>query len=248
MSSMTTNLASGLAIGRRRAANRIAVLPVECNDGDAVGAPTERTLQRYQDFAAGGAGVIFVESLAISADSRSRVNQLQITELSASGLSRLVKAMREANPQALVLFQLSHSGRLCDPRFARPVAVYPAEGEGIPVLTAEQIEEAGVQFVQAAILAREVGADGIDFKQAHGILTAEMLRPANQRPDRYGGSFVGRTRFFRETVRQIRRGVDDPSFIVGARYSVYEGIPGGFGTAGPGEVAETWGRPSPSPR
>ena len=234
----TTHTASPLTIGHRRAANRIAVLPVECNDGDACGAPTGRTLQRYRDFAAGEAGMIFVESLSISPESRSRVNQLQITEQSAAGLSHLVQGIREVNPQALVLFQLSHSGRLTDPNFASPVSVYPAEELNIPVLSAKQIEEVGAQFVQAAIIAREVGADGIDFKQAHGIFTAELLRPANRRADRYGGSFANRTRFFRETVRQIKQGVDDPSFIVGARFSVYEGIPGGFGTAGPEEVAE----------
>ncbi len=59
-----------------------------------------------------------------------------------------------------------------------------------------------------------------------------MLRPANRRNDRYGGSFENRTRFFRETLTKIKEAVNDPSFILGCRISAYEPQPGGCGTAG----------------
>jgi 2,4-dienoyl-CoA reductase-like NADH-dependent reductase (Old Yellow Enzyme family) len=102
----------------------------------------------------------------------------------------------------------------------------------------EEIEAIGDSFVKAAIIARQVGADGIDFKHCHGYLCAEMLRPANIREGRFGGSFENRTRFFGETAEKIKKAVQDPSFLIGARYSVYEGMPGGFGTSGPREVME----------
>jgi 2,4-dienoyl-CoA reductase-like NADH-dependent reductase (Old Yellow Enzyme family) len=65
-----------------------------------------------------------------------------------------------------------------------------------------------------------------------------MLRPVNTRKDRFGGPFQNRTRFFSDTVEKIRRSVGGGSFLLGARFSMYEGIPGGFGTPGPGEVVE----------
>jgi len=118
------------------------------------------------------------------------------------------------------------------------VSVYPsADGAG-HVLTEGEIERIGNDFARAAVIAHQVGADGIDFKQCHGYLGAEMLRPANMRQDRFGGSFENRTRFFLETAEKIKKAVKDDSFLLGVRYSVYEGIPGGFGTPGPDEVIE----------
>jgi 2,4-dienoyl-CoA reductase-like NADH-dependent reductase (Old Yellow Enzyme family) len=39
-------------------------------------------------------------------------------------------------------------------------------------------------------------------------------------------------------MKKIKETVGEGSFLFGARFSVYEGIPGGFGTPGPGEVIE----------
>jgi 2,4-dienoyl-CoA reductase-like NADH-dependent reductase (Old Yellow Enzyme family) len=65
-----------------------------------------------------------------------------------------------------------------------------------------------------------------------------MLRPANTRDDRYGGSFENRTSFFKATVEKMKKAIGDENFLIGLRYSFYEGIPGGLGTSGPEEVAE----------
>jgi 2,4-dienoyl-CoA reductase-like NADH-dependent reductase (Old Yellow Enzyme family) len=106
------------------------------------------------------------------------------------------------------------------------------------VLSEKEIEGIEDGFVQAASIAEQVGADGIDFKQCHGYFCSEILRPANTRPDRFGGTFENRTRFFRETAERIKKRIRNESFILGARFSIYEGVPGGFGTSGPSEVIE----------
>jgi len=211
---------------------------MECNDGDASGNPTELTFQRYRNLAEGQAGIIFLESLTISYESRARKNQLKISEDTAKGLEKLVKEMREINNESLILFQITHSGRLSQAAFSKVVSVYPTGEPSIYVLTEEEIENIGSGFAKAAVIARQVGADGIDYKQCHGYLCGEMIRPANTRPDRYGETLENRTRFFRGTSQKIKKAVGDESFLIGARYSVYEGIPGGFGTAGPHEVIE----------
>ncbi len=236
-------LSSPIRIGKRWAPNRIVNQPMECNDGDPSGNPTELTFRRYRTLAEGQAGIIFVESLTISYENRARKNQLKISDDTAKGLKRLVKEMREMNNESLILFQINHSGRLSQVAFSKVVSVYPTGDPSIHVLADEEIDDIGTQFAKAAAVAKEVGADGIDYKHCHGYLGGEMIRPANTRPDRYGGAFENRTRFFRETTEKIKKAVGDESFLIGARYSAYEGIPGGFGTAGPQEVIENLSEP-----
>jgi 2,4-dienoyl-CoA reductase-like NADH-dependent reductase (Old Yellow Enzyme family) len=231
-------LSSPTKIGGKIAPNRIVNQPMECNDGDASGNPTELTLRRYRNLAEGGAGMIFVESLTLTYESRARKNQLKISEENAEGLQRLVQEMREVNPNSLVLFQINHSGRHSGAAFSKVVSLYPKGDETVHLLTEEEIEKIGEVFVKASVIAKQVGADGIDFKHCHGYLCGEMLRPANIRKDRFGGNFENRTRFFREITEKIKKAVGRDGFLIGVRYSVYEGIPGGMGTPGPEEVVE----------
>jgi 2,4-dienoyl-CoA reductase-like NADH-dependent reductase (Old Yellow Enzyme family) len=216
---------------------------MECNDGDASGSPTELTFRRYRSLAEGGAGIIFVESLTVSYESRARKNQLKIGEDTARGLEQLVRDMRERNSESLILIQINHSGQLSQAAFSKVVSPYPTGDPSIHVLTEDEIDDIGTQFAQAALISKQVGADGIDFKHCHGYLCGEIMRPANTRSDQYGGTFENRMRFFRETTEKIRKAVADDSFLIGVRYSFYEGIPGGFGTVGPQEVIEDFSEP-----
>ena len=236
-------LSSPIKIGEKTAPNRIVNQPMECNDGDASGNPTELTLRRYRNLAEGGAGMIFLESLTLTYESRARKNQLKISEENAKGLEILIKEMKEINGSSLVLFQINHSGRLSGGAFSKVVSLYPTGDPRIHVLTEEEIEEIGEKFVEASVIAKQVGSDGIDFKHCHGYFCGEMLRPANIRQDRFGGSFENRTRFFRQTTEKIKKAVGEDNFLLGVRYSFYEGIPGGFGTSGFEEVAEDFFEP-----
>lgn len=231
-------LSTPVKIGQKIAPNRMVNQPMECNDGDAGGNPTELTFNRYRTLAEGGAGIIIVESLTLSYESRARKNQLKISEETGRGLEKLVKEMKEINPKSLIIFQINHSGRVSGAAFSKVVSLYPTGHPSIHILTDREIEGIGESFVRAAVLSKQVGADGIDFKHCHGYLCGEMLRPANTRSDPYGGSFENRTRFFRETTEKIKKAVGKESFLLGVRYSFYEGIPGGFGTSGPEEVEE----------
>lgn len=235
---MIEMLPKPISVGKKIAPNRIVYQPMECNDADAEGNPTEQTFQRYRTFAEGGPGIIVVESLTFTYESRARKNQLKISEETARSLERLVREMREINPEPLIIFQINHSGRVSGSTFSRVVSLYPTGDPTVHILTDREIEEIGERFVRAAVLAKQAGADGIDFKHCHGYLCGEMLRPANTRPGPYGGSFENRTRFFRETTEKIKKAVGGDHFLMGVRYSFYEGIPGGFGTSGPEEVEE----------
>ena len=236
-------LSTPIRIGKKVAPNRIVNQPMECNDGDSSGSPTQLTFERYQRLAEGGAGIIVLESLTISYESRARKNQVKISDDTAGGLERLVGEMRKINDRSLILFQINHAGRISQPAFSKVVSVYPTGDPNIHQLTGEEIEEISEMYVKAAAIAKQVGADGIDFKHCHGYLCGEMIRPANTRSDRFGGSFENRTSFLRETTSKIQQTVGDGSFLIGARFSAYEGIPGGFGTRGPQEVIEDLSEP-----
>ncbi len=231
-------LNSPIQMGKRNALNRIVNQPMECNDADEKGNPTELTFERYRRLAEGGAGVIVMEALTISQESRARKNQLGIYPETAGALEKMIGEMKKINPEPLLLMQITHSGGQSGAGFSRLVSAYPMEDARAHVLSEMEIEAIEDGFAQAAAIAEQVGADGIDFKQCHGYFCTEILRPANTRPDRFGGSFENRTRFLRETAEKIKNRIKNDSFILGARFSIYEGIPGGFGTSGPGEVIE----------
>ena len=160
-----------------------------------------------------------------------------------AGLEKLVAEIRKANRNVLVIFQLSHAGRLSDPAFKPPMYVYAPGGARVPVMSTAEVEAAREEFVAAAKRAWKVGADGVDFKQAHAFLGDDFLHPANQRTDRYGGSWENRTRFFRETMARMREEITEKGFLIGSRISPYEAIPGAFGTSGPTDIVEDLSEP-----
>jgi 2,4-dienoyl-CoA reductase-like NADH-dependent reductase (Old Yellow Enzyme family) len=150
----------------------------------------------------------------------------------------MIDEIRKANPEVIFIIQIDHCGSLADPDFSDPVAVYPRESSGARVLADDEIRVFRDKFIHAALLAQKAGADGVEIKHAHGFFGNEFLQPANTREGRYGGSFENRTRFFREVIDGIKQQVDTDDFLLNVRISAYEGVPGGFGTAGPGEITE----------
>ena len=72
----------------------------------------------------------------------------------------------------------------------------------------------------------------------HGYLGAELLRPSNTRNDKWGGSFENRTRFLKEGIGELKSRLKTDNFILGSRFSMYEGIRGGCGTAATDEIVE----------
>ncbi len=225
-----------LKIGTKTAPNRFIYQPTETNNCDLTGAPTEETYRVYKERAEGSPGILFVESIDVSADCQARSNRMIITEENKEKYRDLVKAIKFISPETLVLFQLSHAGRLSDPAFKAPLYVYARSPEET-VMTTGGIRKAADDFIKAALLIDEIGGDGVDIKQAHGFLAGDFLHPGNNRTDEYGGSFKNRTRFFSDIFSAVRKKCRT-DIIIGTRISPYEGIPGGCGTAGPDEVME----------
>jgi NADH:flavin oxidoreductases, Old Yellow Enzyme family len=226
-------LLSPIAIGNRVAQNRFFIQAMECNDEDETGNPSESTTQRYCNLAKGEAGLISLEAISITRESRSRDNQLMIRRENLKPLTAFVKKVKEANPNSLFIFQLTHSGELSNPKFSRRVTVKPLAGYGGELLTEEEVDKIVDDFVLAAQIAHEAGADGIDMKLCHGYFGSQILRPYNDRKWKYGGSWENRSRFAFDLYERISRTVNDKNFLIGSKISAWEGFPGGFGTDGP---------------
>jgi 2,4-dienoyl-CoA reductase-like NADH-dependent reductase (Old Yellow Enzyme family) len=229
-------LRASAPFGRRTAPNRFLAQPMEGNDGESGGAPSERSVGRYRILGRGGWGVAVVEAASVQRDSLARVNQLVLEPRNLDGFKRLAGAYKEANPEGLLLIQITHSGGKGSAG-TRPTALYEPVPEGARLLPTAELESIRDRFVAAAALAEEAGADGVDLKLCHGYFGAEMLRPANTRQDGWGASFEGRTRFLRECALGIRAAAGS-GFLLGSRISMYEGIRGGCGTAASDELVE----------
>ena len=85
----------------------------------------------------------------------------------------------------------------------------------------------------AAKIAHDAGFDGVEIKFCHGYLGSQILRPYNDRKWKYGGPKENRFRFGYEIYERVMKEVNDANFILGSKVTIYEGTPGGQGTAGP---------------
>jgi len=231
--SNTNALFTPIKIGNLTAENRLVINAMECCDSDKDGNPTERTYERYTNLFNGKAGLVDLEAITVTYENRGRESQLSIMPHNQPALTKFVSALRKVNDKTLLIFQLTHAGELSHPAFSKRVTVKPLYGFGGELLYEEDIQHIMDLFVQAAKICHQAGADGIDLKLSHGYLGSQLLRPYNDRQWKYGGSWENRSRFAFELTERIVREINDPNFLIGSKVSVWEGFPGGCGSAGP---------------
>ena len=239
----TASLATPLAIGAKTAPNRIAYQPMEGCDGTPDGRPDTLTLRRYDRFAKGGAGVVWLEAMAVAQEGRANPRQLYFTDQTADDFARLVESikstcLKENGYEPLVIAQLTHSGRYSKPEGERtpmiachsPLLEQNAPCTDADIVSDDYLDALGEKLVTAAQRAEKVGFDGADIKCCHRYLLSELLS-AYSRPGKYGGSFENRTRLFRESVKGSIEACGR-DFIVTSRMNLYDGYeyPLGFGT------------------
>jgi 2,4-dienoyl-CoA reductase-like NADH-dependent reductase (Old Yellow Enzyme family) len=222
-----------IKIGKRIATNRFAINAMECCDADENGNPSPRTYERYTNLFNGDAGLINLEAITVQYDYISREHQLSIMPHNEKALTQFVSEMRKVNQKPLLIFQLTHSGEISEPNFSKRCTVKPLPGFGGELLSEEDVDKILDQFVLSAKIAHNAGADGVDLKFCHGYLGSQILRPYNDRKWKYGGSWENRSRFAFEMTERVIREINDPNFMVGSKISVWEGFPGGCGSAGP---------------
>ena len=227
--------------GSFKIGNRIAVQPMEGWDATPDGAPSEKTVRRWQRFGRSGGKLIWGgEAVAVSHEGRANPNQLLASQRTQKSLAHLRDVLKRehvlttGSDNGLVIgLQLTHSGRFCRPNEhtrPEPRILYhhpfldqrlklPADH---PLLTDGEIESIIENFHRAAFIAWESGFDLVDIKHCHGYLGHEFLS-AHTREGRYGGSFENRTRFLREVVQGIHSLA--PGLHIGVRLSAIDTVP-----------------------
>jgi NADPH2 dehydrogenase len=231
----------GVRINGKRIGNRFAVQPMEGWDGTTSGGTTDDVIRRWRRFGESGAKLIFGgEAMAVRPDGRANPNQLIINETNKAGLAKLhdtlVNAHKERYGTAddlVIGFQLTHSGRFCkpndksrlEPRVAYRHPLLDSKfnvTSDSQVWTDSEIEHLIEDYVRAAQVAWEAGADFVDIKHCHGYLLHEFLS-AFTRPGKYGGSFENRTRILREIISGIR--ASGNKIEIAVRVSAFDLVP-----------------------
>lgn len=233
--------ASHVVINGKTPGNRMVLHPMEGWDGTTSGGLTEEVRRRWKRFGESGAKVICGgEAMAVTPSGRANPNQLILSPENLEGIRELVTILKEAHLNAygtvddlVIGFQLTHSGRFCRPadkkRWEPKVAFrHPLLDSKFQVVSDSQVftdtelRELVRQFVAAARIARDAGADFVDIKHCHGYLLHEFLG-AHTRSGPYGGTFENRTRMLREIIEGIR--ADGNSIDIGVRLSLFDVVP-----------------------
>ena len=215
--------------------NRIVMPPLASFLIEDDGSYSEKTIEHYRRRAAGGPGMVIMEAHGVTPEGIVSKHQARIYDNSfVEGLSKIASVMKFEG--AIPAIQIHHAGRQVPARvinrkpFAPSALPCPAIKGDVEPLTIDGIQEIIHAFGQATTRAVQAGFELIEIHGAHGYLINQFLsRFSNIREDEYGGDVVGRTRFAREVVREVRKRVGE-DFPVSFKISAQEFVPQGLTT------------------
>jgi 2,4-dienoyl-CoA reductase-like NADH-dependent reductase (Old Yellow Enzyme family) len=225
--------------------NRIVVSPM-CQYSSIDGLADDWHLVHLGSRAVGGAGLIFVEATAVTAQGRITPADMGIWDdrhieplaRIASFLHRMGAVpgiqLAHAGRKASCLVPWEGGGRLKTPEegvweVVAPSAIPFREDDPVP----RALDEAGIAevvdaFTAAARRAIQAGFRVVEIHSAHGYLLHSFLSPlSNQRTGSYGGSLENRMRMLVQVATALRRTLPDhmPLFT---RISATDWVEGGW--------------------
>jgi mycofactocin system FadH/OYE family oxidoreductase 2 len=219
-------------IGNARLKNRIVFLPhyTALNNDD--GMPSEREALYYKERAKGGAGLIFLYSIASTKTGTMASRNIHGWDPHiVPGLSKYSEIVHKYDCK--IFGQMSHSGHntLAAPPqllLAPTQMPEPSSQFNTKTMEIEDIKEVINGFVKTALHYKQANFDGIELKVAHdGLLRTFVSEYFNRRTDKYGGSFENRIRLILEIVHAIRQVVGS-DYPLGIRLCLDEFTPWGY--------------------
>jgi len=195
------------------------------------GAPDQRLREYYCRRVLGGASLVISESCAVDHPSATKNPTFaRISPGTREAWRACVAGVHDAG--GAMFLQLWHQGAVnyggdaeTNPAFVAlsPSGLsHPGESFG---RAATEAELSGIKraFVQGALDAAEIGADGIELHSAHGFLLDQFLWPGtNLRTDRYGGAAITDRATFVAEVAQAVREATGPDFVISVRISQWK--------------------------
>ncbi len=206
-------------LGTLSLSNRIVMAPMTRSFSPG-NVPGEEVAAYYRRRAEGEVGLIITEGVSpntVTATGTPNVPNI-VTDGAKEGWRKVVDDVHKAGGK--IGIQLWHEGPYRNPsKTAHPeVSSWSASGMKVvgkqlwdPMSEAE-IETAITEFVDAAVAARDLGFDCVEFHGAHSyLLDSFFWDQTNLRDDKWGGDWRGRTALAREIIQRTRE-------IVGADY------------------------------
>ncbi|MFG1380929.1 NADH:flavin oxidoreductase/NADH oxidase [Xanthobacter versatilis] len=224
--------------------NRIAVSPMtQFSSPD--GLVTDWHLAHLGSKAAGGAGMVMVEQVAVAPEGRMSTTCAGLwNDEQGEALARIARFVRSVG--CVPGIQLGHSGRrgCVEPPWLggghlpvdHPDAWEMIGPSALPFggvmhrtpreMTRDDIVAMAGAYAAAARRAREAGFEWLEIHAAHGFLLSSFFSPlSNHRTDEYGGDFAGRSRFLVDVVEAVR--AEWPERLpLSMRFGVTEFAPG----------------------
>ena len=238
-------LFSPLKIRNTTFKNRMVVSPM-CMYSSIDGFATDFHLVHLGSRAVGGSALIIQEATAVSPEGR-----ISYGDMGFWNDEHIIKSREIVDfvhcQNALIGIQLAHAGRKASHQLPQEGAKKIApdnrngwqtvsssalpfrEGESIPTaLDAEGIQKVKDDYKAATFRALRAGYDVVEIHAAHGYLFHQFYSPlANERTDKYGGSFENRIRLLLEVTEIVRKEWPDekPLFV---RISATDWTEGGW--------------------
>ena len=203
--------------------NRIAVSPM-CQYSSVDGLANDWHLVHLGSRAVGGAGLVFSDTVAVTADGRITAEDLGLwNDAQIPPLQRITRFITAQG--AVPGIQLAHAGRKASthrPWLGKHGSVKPEDDGWQPVgpspiafdpehtapreLSRDEIQGVVDAFVAATQRALEAGFKVVEVHAAHGYLLHQFLSPlSNQRQDDYGSCFENRIRLTLQVVEAVRK-------------------------------------------
>ena len=212
--------------------NRIIKSAMSDSLADGRGNPTEMQIRLYERWARGGASALIVGEVQGSSLFAERPGNLVLAANSETEKFQCLAERGSVNNTRLWL-QLGHAGAMAYPPISTPrgPSALDLPGLSCAALSHSEINKLPAQFAATALLAQELGFNGVQIHAAHGFLLSQFLSPLfNHRKDEYGGAIQARMKLLIDVIDTVRRVVDE-QFVVAVKLNATDQLEGGLQTS-----------------
>jgi thioredoxin reductase len=212
--------------------NRIVFQPHFTALGTADGLPTDAHRAYHEARAAGGAGLLIFESMAVHPEGKMSRHFVDAWDPKViEPFKKIVDAVHKHGSK--IFGQLTHSGHTSlehpTPIMWAPTQIQEPYTNFIPKPMGKSDIQATLEgFATSAKNLIAAGFDGVEIKIAHDGLLRSFASPFfNQRQDEYGGTFEKRMRLSVEVLKSIKEAIGS-DIPVGVRLCLNEFTPWGY--------------------